>query len=328
MVIRKSTKTLAALLIAVLLGSVLVLSALAAGGDITDILREALQTDTASITLYAPTEAFSSCGEILYSDETGMMQLAVSGEEIAPLQSVTVNADGGYTPPQDGESDETASWDGEMPYVSAGYVLVTLRAEGCEDYTACLAEQYTVSAAERAARREEETVAETLTQEAETQTQTREAETDDPETNSLPVATAEPIVLPEAAEKKTLADRLGELSGGALALLLAAMVLGVAVLAELALLVVYKRRAENVAKNYLRSKAALDANKRELSAARSKSLRLERELMQEREKMEAVRVELEKLQNRRTKKSPPELQSEELPDSSDGYDLDYLNWMM
>lgn len=330
MVIRKSTKTLAALLIAVLLGCGLMLPVLAASGDITDYLREALQTDAASITLYTPTENFSSCGEILYSDETGAMQLAVSGEEVVPLQSAVVSTETVFTPAEE-ESDDAPAWDGETPYVKAGYVLVTLRAEGRDDYAACLAETYTISAAERQAQREAEEAAR-MAQETETQTETGESatetETDDPETVALPVATAEPIVLPQGTEKKTLSDRLGELSNGALALLIAVMVLGVAVLCELALLVVYKRRAENVAKNYLRAKTALDTNKRELSAARSKNLRLERELMQEREKMAAVREQLEKMQNKRTKKTPPEPQQDTPPEPTGGYDLDYLDWML
>lgn len=332
MVIRKTTKTLAALLIAVLLGCGLMLPVLAASGDITDYLREALQTDAASITLYTPTENFSSCGEILYSDETGAMQLAVSGEEVVPLQSAVVSTETVFTPSEE-ESDDAPAWDGETPYVKAGYVLVTLRAEGRDDYAACLAETYTIPAAERQAQREAEEAAR-MAQETETQTETGESaaetETDDPEPVALPVATAEPIVLPQVTEKKSLSDRLGELSNGALALLIAVMVLGVAVLCELALLVVYKRRAENVAKNYLRAKTALDTNKRELSAARSKNLRLERELMQEREKMAAVREQLEKMQNKRTKKTQPTKSEPEAPSpgSTDGYDLDYLNWIM
>lgn len=330
MVIRKSTKTLAALLIAVLLGCGLMLPVPAASGNITDYLREALQTDAASITLYTPTEGFSSCGEILYSDETGAMQLAVSGEEVVPLQSAVVSTETVFTPSEE-ESDDAPAWDGETPYVKAGYVLVTLRAEGRDDYAACLAETYTIPAAERQARREAEEAAR-MAQETETQTETDETETemDDPETVALPVATAEPIVLPQVTERKTLSDRLGELSNGALALLIAVMVLGVAVLCELALLVVYKRRAENVAKNYLRAKTALDTNKRELSAARSKNLRLERELMQEREKMAAVREQLEKMQNKRPKKTQPTKSEPEAPSpgSTDGYDLDYLNWIM
>lgn len=332
MVMRKRTKTLAALLIAVLLVGASVLSASAASGDITELLREALQSDAASITLYAPTESFSSCGEILYSDETGTMQLAVSGEEAAPLQSVVVSDAATFAPTED--ESETTSWDGETPYVRAGYVLVTLRAEGRDDYMACLAEQYTISAAERVARREAE-AAEALTVESETgETETGEStteeRTDDPETVAVPVATAEPLALPETTQKQSFSDRVGALSNGALALLIAVMVLGVAVLCELVLLVVYKRRAENVAKNYLRSKAALETNKRELSAARSKALRLERELMQEREKMQAVRVELEKLKTRRSKTPQPTKSEPEapMPGGADGYDLDYLNWIM
>ncbi len=336
MVIRKTTKTLAALLIAGLLGSVLMLSALAAGGDITEFLREALQTDAATITLYTPTERFSSCGEILYSDETGAMQLAVSGEEIAVLQSAAASSESVYTPREESESDseETETWDGEMPYVKEGYVLVTLRAEGMDEYRACIAEEYTISADERASRREAEQAARDaqMTQEStestEEETTTAETAAEDPEPVSTPVATVQPLVLP--VEKKTLTDRIGALSGGELALLIAVMVLGVAVLCELVLLVVYKRRAENVAKNYLRAKAAMDANKRELSAARTKSLRLERELLHEREKMTAVREELEKLKGVRPKKKAdpaPESEAPERKKKTD-YDLDYLNWTM
>lgn len=323
MVMKRWTKTLAALLCAVLLGSVFALSALAAGEDITERLREALQNEVASVTLYTPTERFSSCGEILYSDVTGAMQLSVSGEDAVPLLSVSVSGESAYTPSaaDDGNEDTTESWDGEMPYVKAGYVLVTLRAEGRDDYTACLAEELTLTADERAARREAEET-ESLTAETETAPETTE-----PTATPSAEATPEPVVEP-AAEKKILADRLGEMSGGFLALLIAVMVFGVAVLCELVLLMMYKRRAENVAKNYLRSKAALDANKRELSAARSKNLRLERELMQEREKMAAVREELEKLKNVRPKPraQKPAPDADEPPRKKTAYDLDYLNW--
>lgn len=310
------------MLCTVLLGGMLMLSALAASGDITERLREALQNEVASVTLYTPTERFSSCGEILYSDETGSMQLSVSGEDAVPLLSVSVSSESTYTPrdPEDGE-DATETWDGETPYVKAGYVLVTLRAEGRDDYSACLAEELTVTADERAARREAEEAA-ALAAETETASETVE-----PEPAPTAEATPEPVMEP-VTEKKTLADRLGELSDGALAMLIAVMVLAVAVLCELALLMMYKRRAENVAKNYLRSKATLDANKRELSAARSKNLRLERELMQEREKMAAVREELEKLKNVRPKTRPqkPAPTEDKTPKKKAGYDLDYLNW--
>lgn len=329
------TKTLAVLLVTAVLGAFLVPGAWAASGDITQLLRESLQTDVASVTLYTPTEKFSSCGDILYSDETGAMQLALEDQEPAALQSVSVSTESVYTPREgsDSDSEETETWDGETPYVKAGYVLVTLRAEGMDEYRACIAEDYTLSAEDRAARREAEQEAALAAQTAQESTEeesTTEA-TDDPQMAASAVVT--PVPLPTAqplAEKPSLLDRIGALSNGALALVIAGLVLLVAALCELVLLVVYKRRAENVAKNYLRAKAALDANKREMAAARTKALRLERELLQEREKMAAVREELEKLKDVRPKKKADPVPESESPErkKKNGYDLDYLNWTM
>lgn len=327
------TKPLAVLLVTAVLGALLLSGAWAASGDITQLLRESLQTDVASVTLYTPTEKFSSCGDILYSDETGAMQLALEDQEPAALQSVSVSTESVYTPREESDSEETETWDGETPYVKAGYVLVTLRAEGMDEYRACIAEEYTLSAEERAARREAEqetALAAQMAQESAEEESTSEA-TDDPQMAANAVVT--PVPLPTAqpqAEKVSLLDRIGALSNGALALVIAGLVLLVAALCELVLLVVYKRRAENVAKNYLRAKAALDANKREMAAARTKALRLERELLQEREKMAAVREELEKLKDVRPKKKADPVPENESPErkKKSGYDLDYLNWTM
>lgn len=333
MSMRKKTKTLAVLLLTAVLGALLVPGALAASGDITQLLRESLQTDVASVTLYTPTEKFSSCGDILYSDETGAMQLALDDQELAALQSISVSTESVYTPREESESnsEETETWDGETPYVKAGYVLVTLRAEGMDEYRACIAEEYTLSAEERAARREAEqaALAAQMAQESTEEETTAEA-TDDPQTAASAVVTPVPVPTAQPQEEKaSLFDRIGALSNGAIALVIVGLVLLVAALCEMVLLVVYKRRAENVAKNYLRAKAALDANKREMAAARTKALRLERELLQEREKMAAVREELEKLKGIRPKKNADEPESE-APErkKKTGYDLDYLNWTM
>lgn len=337
MCMRKKTKTLAVLLLTAVLCALLVPGALAASGDITQLLRESLQTDVASVTLYTPTEKFSSCGDILYSDETGAMQLALDDQELAALQSISVSTESVYTPREGSESDseETETWDGETPYVKAGYVLVTLRAEGVDEYRACIAEEYTLSADERAARREAEqaALAAQTAQESEesAEEETTAEATDDPQTAASALVT--PVPLPTAqpqTEKLSIFDRIGALSNGAIALVIVGLVLLVAALCELVLLVVYKRRAENVAKNYLRAKAALDANKREMAAARTKALRLERELLQEREKMAAVREELEKLKGVRSKKKADPAPESEAPErkKKTGYDLDYLNWTM
>lgn len=327
------TKPLIVFLLTAVLGALLLPDAWAASGDITQLLRESLQTDVASVTLYTPTEKFSSCGDILYSDETGAMQLALEDQEPAALQSVSVSTESVYTPREESDSEETETWDGETPYVKAGYVLVTLRAEGMDEYRACIAEEYTLSAEERAARREaeQETALAAQTAQESTEEESTSEETDDPQMAASAVVT--PVPLPAAqpqAEKSSLLDRIGVLSNGALALLIAGLVLLVAALCELVLLVVYKRRAENVAKNYLRAKAALDANKREMAAARTKALRLERELLQEREKMAAVREELEKLKDVRPKKKADSVPENESPErkKKTGYDLDYLNWTM
>lgn len=327
------TKPLIVFLLTAVLGALLLPDAWAASGDITQLLRESLQTDVASVTLYTPTEKFSSCGDILYSDETGAMQLALEDQEPAALQSVSVSTESVYTPREESDSEETETWDGETPYVKAGYVLVTLRAEGMDEYRACIAEEYTLSAEERAAHREaeQETALAAQTAQESTEEESTSEETDDPQMAASAVVT--PVPLPAAqpqAEKSSLLDRIGVLSNGALALLIAGLVLLVAALCELVLLVVYKRRAENVAKNYLRAKAALDANKREMAAARTKALRLERELLQEREKMAAVREELEKLKDVRPKKKADPVPENESPErkKKTGYDLDYLNWTM
>lgn len=331
---RKKIRSLAAWLLTAALGALLAPGAWAASGDITQLLRESLQTDVASVTLYTPTERFATCGDILYSDETGAMQLALDDQEPAALHSVSVSGESVYTPSEGAgdDSEEADTWDGETPYVKSGYVLVTLRAEGMEDSLACIAEEYTLSADERAARREAEQAA-LAAQTAQESGEDMEGETtaeaaDDPQTAASAFVT--PVPTPNATPRtQGLFDRIEALSGGELALMIAMMVLGVAVLAELALLVVYKRRAENVARNYLRAKAALDANRREMAAARTKALRLERELLQEREKMAAVREELEKLKGVRAKKAEPapESRSPERKKKT-GYDLDYLNWTM
>lgn len=327
---RKLTKSPFAALAAAALAVWMAVGALAAGGDITALLLESLQTDTASIALYEPTESFSLCGEILYSDETGAMQLAVDGQEAVALESVTVSTAATYTPPQPTEDDswetDSESWDGETPYVTDGYVLVTLRAAGMDEYTACLDEKYTLSPSERAERRETETTEPEAQPEAPNGEETADASAAVPVQNR-----PESETISAAPEKATLADRIAELSDRELVLLIAVMVLGVGVLAELLFLVVYKRRAENVAKNYLRARTALDESKRELSAARTKNLRLERELLQERDKMNAVRGELEKMQGKRPKKkaepTPPPPTAPEKK-SKTGYDLDYLNWTL
>lgn len=334
MYVRKTTRSLAALLLLALLACLLALPGAAAEGDITDRLRDSLRTDTASIQLYTPTERFSSCGEILYSDETGAMTLAISGEDSVPLQSASVSGESVYTPREDGESGETDSWDGSTPYVRSGYVLVTLRAEGRDDYMACLLEEYTLSADERAARR---AAAESETAAAAEEETTAEPEGEtalEPETEPLPAAASpEPAAETPAPARTGLFDRIGELSGAGVALLIAGMVILAAALAELILLAVYRRRAESVAKNYIRAKAALDKSKRELAAARTKNLRLERELLQERNKMNAVREELERMQEKRAKKdaAPDTTGASAKPKRTkkkSDYDLDYLDWAL
>ncbi len=323
MFIRGTTKTLAALLAVLLLVCRLACPGMAASGDITDVLRDGLRSDLASIELYTPTEKFSLCGEILYSDETGAMTLAVNGEDSAPLQSVTVSGESVYTPPED--SSEEDSWDGTTPYVRSGYVLVTIRAEGRDDYMACIAENDALTPEERAAAREAEAAA--LAAAATAELETESAEIAESTETTAPLLETTPEA--ETTQKTTLAERIASLSNGGVALLIAGAAFLMAALAEMVLLLVYRSRAENVAKNYIRTKAALDKSKRELAATRTKNLRLERELLQERGKMEAVRTELERMQG---KKKPAEPDAENTaPPKRKGknrFDLDYLNWSL
>ena len=132
----------------------------------------------------------------------------------------------------------------------------------------------------------------------------------------------------ERYSPERLAERAADRD--AVALLIAGMVILAAALAELILLAVYRRRAESVAKNYIRAKAALDKSKRELAAARTKNLRLERELLQERNKMNAVREELERMQEKRAKKdaAPSASAKPKRTKKKSDYDLDYLDWAL
>lgn len=323
MFIRETKKSLAVLLMALLLACGLVCPSVAASGDITDVLRDGLRSDLASIELYTPTEGFSLCGEILYSDETGAMTLAVNGEDSAPLSSVTVSGESVYTPPED--SSEEDSWDGTTPYVRSGYVLVTIRAEGRDDYMACISENATLTPEARAAAREAEAAA--LAAETTGEMEKESAETAESTETPAPLTAAAPEAATETVQRTSLAERIASLSNGGVALLIAGAAFLVAALVEMVLLLVYRSRAENVAKNYIRAKAALDKSKRELAAARTKNLRLERELLQERSKMDAVRAELERMQGKRKPDAPEEAENAPAQrKKKERYDLDYLDW--
>lgn len=309
-------KSLAALLLALLFG----VSASAADENITDWLRQTLRDEVASVELYNPTESLSRYGELVYNEKSGSVELAISAEDVSELTDVTRmdSAPRRGDEPEDETDGETDGEQEELPVVPEGYVLVRVGTANREAVSLCIAEEYAISPTERAARKAAEQTPEPAEDEP----------SDEPEAEAVP--TPEPVVPatpePQLNDERSAAERL---SAREMLFLIAALVVLLIAVAELGILLRVRNRAENVAKNYIHTKAALDKTKRELTAAKSKSVRLERELLEEQNKMAAIKKQFERMGGKsgtsaapksRTAKPAPKTDKSSLPD------LDYLDW--
>lgn len=298
---RRMTACLSLLLVLCLALSVPALAA----QDITDWINEYLQTDVAYIALYEPSDNLVPYGEILFNEITGRAELELSASEIHALQSVAL-AD----PPAPAAEDE--------PVVAApeGYVLVSVRSEGREELLACMPETYAISPAEkRAAREAEEAAAQAAL----------EAENAPEEPAATPVPTPAPTPLPAPEPAKKAFDPLAFLDGldqRDLIYLIVILAVILVAIVELAFLLVYRRRAENVARNYLRAKSQLEKTKRELNAARSGRMQRDREIVELRDRLAELRGEKEKAPAEAPRETA---ESRESPDY--GFKLpDYAEW--
>lgn len=228
-----------------------------AAQDITDWIEEYLKTEVSNIGLYEPDSDFAPCGELLYNETTGRTELTMGASQIYAMTAVSLTE-----APAPGADGETA----EVP---EGYVLVSVLSEGREALVACMAADY---AQDPEVRRAEEAAA----------LAALEAENAPEEPEATPVPTPEPTPLPEPepeADRAGLFDFLYELDQRDLTYLIIILaVLFVAIL-ELGLLLVYRRRAESVARSYLRVKSQLDKTKRELGRARNDNMQKDRELI-------------------------------------------------
>lgn len=312
-------KSLAALLLALLFG----VSAWAADENITDWLRRTLRDEVASIELYNPTESLSRYGELVYNEKSGSVELAISAEDVSALTDVTRmdSAPRRGDEPEDEPDEESDGEREELPVVPEGYVLVRVSTENRESVSLCIAEEYAVSPEERAARREAAQTPEPAEPEPSDEPETAAAATPEP---VAPMTTPEP-------QENDVRRRAESLSARELLFLLGGLIVLLVAVAELGIILRVRNRAENVAKNYIRTKASLDKTKRELTAAKSKSVRLEQELLEEQNKMAAIKKQFERMSGRsktesaapqpKASKPAPKLDKNGLPD------LDYLDWM-
>lgn len=298
---RKTTACLSLLLVLCLALSAPALAA----QDITDWINEYLQTDVAYIGLYEPSENLVPYGEILYNEISGRAELELSASEIHALQSVSL-AD----PPAPAEGEE------QSIVVPAGYVLVSIQSEGRGELLACMSEDYAMSPADKRAAREAEEAAALAAQEAANAPEEPEA---------TPIPTPAPTPLPEPGSERKGFDPLAVLDNldqrDLIYLIVILAVLLVAIV-ELAFILVYRRRAENVARNYLRAKSQLEKTKRELSAARSGRMQQDRELIELRDQLAELRGEKEAP---RAEAPQDKKENKESPDY--GFKLpDYAEW--
>ena len=308
-------KSLAALLLTLIFG----VSAWAADENITDWLRQTLRDEVASVALYEPTESLSRYGELVYNEKSGSVELTVSADDVSELTDVTRmdsaprRSEESADEPEDGEERE------ELPVVPDGYVLVRVSAANRDPVSLCIAEEYAVSPAERAARKAAEQTPEPAEDEPAEEPEEAEA-----------VSTPEPVMPtpePQISDGRSPSDAL---SARELLFLIAALIVLLIAVAELAVILGLRNRAENVAKNYIHTKAALDKTKRELTAAKSKSVQLERELLEEQNKMAAVKKQFERMGGKAKAESAapkPKAASKPAPKTNGLPDLDYLDWM-
>ena len=247
-----------------------------AAQDITDWINEYLTTDVAYVPLYEAADRFALCGEVIYNELTGMTELSVSGAGSFAVRQLEL-ADG---PAEPEDEDEDVF---EIP---EGYVYVTIRCESREDALVCMPESFAVSPAEK--RAAEEAALEALAEEAAPEEEPAEEE---PAAEPEAAATPEPLVLPEVEPKRDLFAFLDVLDARDYVYIIIILSLVLAVLIEAVFLLVFRRRAENVARNYLRSKSQLEKTKRELSAAKSGSMQKDRELIALRDEVAELRGE-------------------------------------
>ena len=306
-------KSLAALLLALLFG----VSASAADENITDWLCQTLRDEVASVELYNPTESLSRYGELVYNEKSGSVELTISAEDVSELTDVTRmdSAPRRGDEPEDEPDGETDGEQEELPVVPEGYVLVRVGTANREAVSLCIAEEYAISPTERAARKAAE----------QTPGPAEDEPSDEPEAEAVP--TPEPVV-PATPEPQLSDERSrASLSARELLFLIAALVVLLIAVAELGVLLRVRNRAENVAKNYIHTKAALDKTKRELTAAKSKSVRLERELLEEQNKMAAIKKQFERMGGKSgTSAAPKPRTAKPKTDKSSLPDLDYLDW--
>lgn len=270
-----------------------------AAQDITPWINEYLQTEVSNIGLYEPNSRFAAYGELLFNETTGRTELTMAADEIYAMTSVAL-------------ADMPApAEDGEELRVPEGYVLVSVVCDGREELLACMAEDYAEDPAVKraaAAAAEEEALA------------ALEAETAPEVPEATPVPTPLPTPLPTPEPQKVgLLDFVYELDQRDLTYLIIILAVVFAAILELGFLLVYRRRAENVARNYLRVKSQLDKTKRELGQVKSAGMQKDRELIRLRDLLAAGRGETS------AAKAPAEEKKE--PSADLGYQMpDYADW--
>lgn len=285
-----------------------------AAQDITAWITEYVTTEVSNVPLYESRKRFGLYGEILYNDLSGTAELSLSGEGAFALRSIEL-ADAGPVP----EEGESAF---ECP---EGYVFVTVRAESREDVLVCMPSEFAQSPADRRAAREA-AAAETSPLPEEPETTGEDPETLPMETplppemlisaEELPAADAGVESLPPPVKKFSLMDVFTTLDMRDYVYIIIILVLVLIALIEMAFLILFRRRAENVARNYIRSKAQLEQAKRSLSAAKSLSMQKDRELIE-------LRDELAELSGSYHAPAPTRYSEEEPESSKEPGDYEY-----
>lgn len=282
------------LLAVLVLCLVLSVPALAAQ-DITDWINEYLTTDVAYVPLYEAADRFALYGEVIYNELTGMTELSVSGAGSFAVRQLEL-ADGPAAPEDEDE---------DVFEIPEGYVFVTIRCESREDALVCMPESFAMSPADK---RAQEAAAQAALAEENAPEESPAAEvTPEP----VVVATPEPLVLPEPEAKRDLFAFLDVLDARDYVYIIIILSLVLVALIEAVFLLLFRRRAENVARNYLRSKSQLEKTKRELSAAKSSGMQKDRELIALRDEIAGWRGE---------KKTPVTVAAPEETKSSDDYE--------
>ncbi len=326
-------KCLAVLLLALFFG----VSAWAADENITDWLRQTLRDEVASVALYNPTESLSRYGELVYNEKSGSVELTISAEDVSELTDIARmdSAPRRGDEPEDEPEDEPDGQNEppeELPVVPAGYVLVRVSTANRESVSLCIAEEYAISPEERAARKAAEHAAAEAPETPEGESPAEESpDGEAPAEEAEAVPTPEPVMSTPELPASLARSRAERLSARELLFLIAALVVLLIAVAELGIILRERNRAENVAKNYIRTRAALDKTKRELTAAKSKSVRLERELLEEQNRMSAIKKQFERMGGRSKAESaapqPKAADSRPAPKTNGLPDLDYLDWM-